>query len=122
MRPRRLDLSRSSTIGDSFMRRLVPCGVLVVATFLCSAANDGKVAAPPAKATVSAKPAALPAPASSDASAAPTLRWYKGNLHTHSLWSDGDDFPEMIVDWYKSRGYHFLALSDHNTLQTGEKW
>jgi hypothetical protein len=48
--------------------------------------------------------------------------WYKGNLHTHSLWSDGDDFPEMISDWYKSRGYDFLAISDHNTLQKGEKW
>jgi hypothetical protein len=49
-------------------------------------------------------------------------RWYKGNLHTHSLWSDGNDFPEMICDWYKSRGYQFLALSDHNILSAGEKW
>ena len=29
------------------------------------------------------------------------LRWYRGNMHTHSLWSDGDDYPEMIADWYK---------------------
>ena len=28
-------------------------------------------------------------------------QWQKGNLHTHSFWSDGDDFPEMIIDWYK---------------------
>ena len=28
-------------------------------------------------------------------------KWHKGNLHTHSLWSDGDDYPEMIADWYK---------------------
>lgn len=48
--------------------------------------------------------------------------WYKGNLHTHSLWSDGDDYPEMIMDWYKANGYHFVGLSDHNTLQEGEKW
>lgn len=48
--------------------------------------------------------------------------WYKGNLHTHSLWSDGDDYPEMIMDWYKSNGYHFIGLSDHNILQEGEKW
>src|SRR4051812_44910849 len=46
----------------------------------------------------------------------PEKRWYKGNLHTHSLWSDGDDFPEMIADWYRARGYDFLALSDHNVL------
>lgn len=52
----------------------------------------------------------------------PPVRWFKGNLHTHSLWSDGNDFPEMICDWYRARGYHFLALSDHNILSTGEKW
>ena len=48
--------------------------------------------------------------------------WYKGNTHTHSLWSDGNDFPDMIVDWYKEQGYDFLALSDHNLLSRGEKW
>lgn len=48
--------------------------------------------------------------------------WLKGNLHTHSYWSDGDEFPEMIMDWYKSRGYNFVALSDHNILAEGEKW
>ncbi|KAA9346640.1 histidinol-phosphatase [Larkinella humicola] len=48
--------------------------------------------------------------------------WYKGNLHTHSLWSDGDDYPEMIMDWYKANGYQFIGLSDHNTFQEGEKW
>src|SRR5688572_549911 len=48
--------------------------------------------------------------------------WYKGNLHTHSYWSDGDEYPEMIVDWYKSHGYDFIALSDHNILAEGEKW
>ena len=46
-------------------------------------------------------------------------RWWKGNLHTHSLWSDGNDFPEMIADWYRKNGYHFLALSDHNILKRG---
>ena len=51
-----------------------------------------------------------------------TKNWYKGNLHTHSFWSDGDDFPEMIMDWYKTRGYDFVALSDHNILATGDKW
>src|SRR5688572_17959422 len=52
----------------------------------------------------------------------PPLRWFKGNLHTHTLWSDGDDFPEMAADWYRERGYHFLALSDHNILSYGETW
>jgi hypothetical protein len=51
-----------------------------------------------------------------------TTHWFKGNLHTHSYWSDGDEFPEVIMDWYKSKGYHFVALSDHNTLAEGDKW
>lgn len=61
---------------------------------------------------------ATPRSAASDA--AP--RWFKGNLHTHTLWSDGDDYPEMVAAWYKDQGYHFLTLSDHNVLQEGERW
>ncbi len=53
---------------------------------------------------------------------AKTLNWYKGNLHTHSYWSDGDEFPEVILDWYKANEYNFLALSDHNTIARDEKW
>lgn len=49
-------------------------------------------------------------------------RWFKGNLHTHTLWSDGDDFPEMVADWYRRHGYHFLALTDHDLLSTGRRW
>ena len=49
-------------------------------------------------------------------------RWWKGNLHTHSLWSDGDDYPEMIAQWYRNQGYHFLSVSDHNVMQSGERW
>tara|TARA_A100001015_G_scaffold6567_1_gene8206 strand:- start:3027 stop:4208 length:1182 start_codon:yes stop_codon:yes gene_type:complete len=48
--------------------------------------------------------------------------WHKGNLHTHSLWSDGDDFPEMIIQWYKDHDYQFIALSDHNTVGDSEFW
>jgi hypothetical protein len=49
-------------------------------------------------------------------------RWWKGNLHTHTFWSDGDDFPEMVTAWYKDHGYNFLAISDHNIMLEGEKW
>jgi len=54
------------------------------------------------------------------ADAAP--RWWKGNLHTHTFWSDGDDFPEMVAEWYRTHGYHFLALTDHNVLAQGLRW
>jgi hypothetical protein len=50
------------------------------------------------------------------------LRWWKGNIHTHTLWSDGNDFPEMVAEWYRTHGYNFLALSDHNVLSEGERW
>ena len=49
-------------------------------------------------------------------------RWWKGNLHTHSLWSDGADFPEMIAAWYRDHGYNFLAVTEHDMLQEGERW
>lgn len=52
----------------------------------------------------------------------PELRWWKGNLHTHSFWSDGNDFPEMISEWYRVQGYNFLAMSDHNRLAEGMRW
>jgi len=57
-----------------------------------------------------------------DPGSAAGVRWWKGNLHTHSLWSDGDDYPEMIARWYRDQGYHFLAVSDHNVMQAGERW
>tara|TARA_R110000796_G_scaffold252642_2_gene390018 strand:- start:19761 stop:20939 length:1179 start_codon:yes stop_codon:yes gene_type:complete len=48
--------------------------------------------------------------------------WLKGNLHTHTYWSDGDGFPEMVLDWYKSNDYQFIALSEHNIIARTEKW
>ncbi|MGE0606664.1 MAG: PHP domain-containing protein [Pirellulales bacterium] len=52
----------------------------------------------------------------------PSLRWWKGNLHTHTLWSDGNDFPDMVAEWYATHGYNFLALSDHNVLSEGIRY
>ena len=45
-----------------------------------------------------------------------SLRWYKGNTHTHTLNSDGDSTPDEVVRWYREHGYHFLVLTDHNYL------
>jgi predicted metal-dependent phosphoesterase TrpH len=64
----------------------------------------------------------LPCEADDAVPADPAPRWWKGNLHTHSLWSDGDDFPEMIAERYRVRDYHFLALTDHNVLAQGIRW
>jgi len=42
------------------------------------------------------------------------MHWYRGCLHCHSNVSDGDSSPEKVVEWYRSRGYDFIALTDHN--------
>lgn len=63
--------------------------------------------------------------------ASPTVRltaegkthWYRGNLHTHSLWSDGNDYLEMIALWYKDHGYDFLCFTDHNLVpESWKRW
>jgi hypothetical protein len=41
-------------------------------------------------------------------------QWYKGCLHVHSSASDGSLTPEEVLHWYRCRGYHFVALTDHN--------
>lgn len=38
---------------------------------------------------------------------------YKANLHCHTTVSDGDFSPAKIKDFYKSRGYHAVAYTDH---------
>ena len=49
--------------------------------------------------------------------------WYKGQLHCHSHWSDGNTMPELAIAWYKDRGYQFMSLTDHNVLQLdANKW
>ncbi|HEX6214563.1 MAG TPA: CehA/McbA family metallohydrolase [Vicinamibacterales bacterium] len=42
--------------------------------------------------------------------------WFKGNLHTHTLNSDGDSTPDDVVRWYREHGYNFVAITDHNYL------
>ena len=40
----------------------------------------------------------------------------KGNLHTHSIESDGDASPEDVYRFYRDHGYQFVAITDHNHL------
>ena len=42
--------------------------------------------------------------------------WLKGNLHTHTIISDGVRTPQEAVDHYAENGYDFLAITDHGTL------
>lgn len=42
--------------------------------------------------------------------------WFKGNLHTHTMNSDGDSTPDDVVRWYREHNYNFVTLTDHNYL------
>ena len=42
------------------------------------------------------------------------MPWFKGNTHTHSYVSDGDTSPSEVLSWYKSHGYDFVCMTDHN--------
>ncbi|HPK37760.1 MAG TPA: hypothetical protein PLH01_05720 [Kiritimatiellia bacterium] len=43
-------------------------------------------------------------------------RWFRGNLHMHTYWSDGRAFPEQAIALYKQLGYDFISVSDHNVF------
>jgi hypothetical protein len=40
----------------------------------------------------------------------------------HSYWSDGHDFPESVAAWFQEHGYHFIAFTEHDQHQVGERW
>lgn len=43
-----------------------------------------------------------------------SLKWFKGNTHTHTTLGDGDSKPEKVAQWYHDYGYNFVVLSEHN--------
>jgi hypothetical protein len=44
--------------------------------------------------------------------------WYRGDLHAHTLHSDGTwDVPDL-VGWARARGLDFLTVTDHNTVSS----
>ncbi len=48
--------------------------------------------------------------------------WYRGDLHLHSVHSDGKRTVDEIVAAARQEGLHFIATSDHNTSSTGLTW
>ncbi|HAH85836.1 MAG TPA: DNA polymerase/3'-5' exonuclease PolX [Armatimonadetes bacterium] len=38
----------------------------------------------------------------------------KGDLHVHTDWSDGANSPEEMIEAARSRGYQYIAISDHS--------
>lgn len=48
--------------------------------------------------------------------------WFKGNLHTHTTVSDGKYTPEQAYELYKSKGYDFIARTDHWKSSLGDRY
>lgn len=40
--------------------------------------------------------------------------WAKGNTHAHTTNSDGNLPPDQAAAWYKSHGYQFVFITDHD--------
>ncbi len=61
--------------------------------------------------------------------AAGERNWFRGDLHTHTIYSDGSATPaELVVRAYES-GLDFIGITDHNRAQspaglvpTGDDW
>lgn len=43
-------------------------------------------------------------------------RWFKTNLHSHTINSDGDSTPYDLFAWYRRNGWNVLVITDHNIL------
>jgi hypothetical protein len=71
------------------------------------AAADRELAAPPVPAS---------RPARRNLPATPGHRWLAGDLHAHTLHSDGAMTVPELACFAISRGLDFLAVTDHNTI------
>jgi len=45
-------------------------------------------------------------------------RWLKGNTHSHTTRTDGTCPPEQQIRDYMAKGYDFLAITDHNVIDS----
>ncbi len=95
------------------LRAGVGAALLVAAHLLAAKASAQRLTAKSAR--TSAKSAVALRGTHAD-----SLRWWKGNTHTHTLNSDGDSSPDDVAHWYREHGYHFLFLTDHNFLTSVE--
>ncbi len=56
----------------------------------------------------------LPAARESRLPSLVSLADIKGDLHTHTNWSDGTENVRKMVEGARGRGYHYIAITDHS--------
>ena len=49
-------------------------------------------------------------------------QWLRGNLHTHTTNTDGQNKPQSVIDKYARLGHDFLAISDHDIYTAGKQY
>jgi predicted metal-dependent phosphoesterase TrpH len=52
----------------------------------------------------------------------PIYKWLKGDLHTHTLYSDGKFTLDELVDVALKRGLDFIFSTEHNTFSASLGW
>jgi predicted metal-dependent phosphoesterase TrpH len=67
-----------------------------------------------------AGPAFVPAPAAAVINTKPG--WYQGDVHMHTLHSDGRRTPAELVDEATAQGLDFIISTEHNTNSANLSW
>jgi hypothetical protein len=49
-------------------------------------------------------------------------RWYRGDLHLHTVHSDGQRHPEELVSAGRASGLDFIVSTEHNTISANRVW
>ncbi|WP_067467913.1 CehA/McbA family metallohydrolase [Actinomadura macra] len=91
------------------LHRIPPGGVPYEVTVTTSAVAAPEPAAPP-------PPPRPPRPPRRDLPAPAGMRWLAGDLHSHTVHSDGTLTVHELACLAVSRGLDFLAVTDHNTV------
>lgn len=132
-----MDDNRAASLAAATMQRkiflLTSAGLVAVVALIALRVRAARLD-PTTPTIASSAPVAIVASAAPVTSAVPVARtlpppalplhfaeaidvsvFQKGNIHTHSKWSDGDSLPDVLYRWYRDHGYNFLAVTDHNT-------
>lgn len=58
---------------------------------------------------------AVPVPKCDQGIIKPTAGWYPGEMHMHTIHSDGNKTLVQSMEQHESQGYRFMVSTDHNT-------
>ncbi len=95
---------RPHTLQTVVLSAIAVCGTAAIVSTATLQYSGGRSPHPVAEAARAAQSPVVP------------MHWYKGNTHTHTINNGGDSTADEVVRWYRTHGYQFLVLTDHNFL------